>query len=484
MLKPTGPGTWLVLSALGVLLSIGCDDAPPAEPGGPDAGPAEAPPTAPAGADAGGAGDLRPRDAFIPPTPPAPNGPWPTWASKDIGAVASPGKVWSSMSGLRVESGGAAIGGVADSFHFVSRKVGGDFEIVSRVQSLQMASPESTAGLMVRANDTEPGAAAVYLGILADRTKGGVLLQRSAGGAAAVTAVSDVGLRDGQWLRITRRGRTFSAYRSAGLRVNWTRVGSVDLDLPAEVSVGLAVASKNPARSTVSEVGALRLHNLDSQPATRDWTLDELGAAAGGTATHEADGLKLAGIGEPLSLLQDSGLYAYQTAQGDQMLTVKVGAFTHRNAPARVGLMLREGPAIQLLISRATPAVVLTVTADMGVQFMSRILPNMMGTVAMPVTEVKAPVWLRLTRTEVPGQPALSRVTGSYSIDGIQWTQVGAITFSLPEPFLIGAYASSNGGSVPVSAGLTEVSLTRPPPDLAPDAGAPPADASASEGGL
>jgi regulation of enolase protein 1 (concanavalin A-like superfamily) len=378
---------------------------------------------------------------------------------------------------MRVESGGRDIGGVADSFHFVNRKVSGDFELETRIQSLQMASPESTAGLMVRADDTDPGAAAVFAGILADRTRGGLLLHRGATGAAAVTAVSDVGLRDGQWLRLTRTGRTFTAYRSAQPRLNWTRVGSVDVDLPAEVVVGFAVASKNPNRPTTSEVNTLRLHNLGSQAATTGWTLEELGGAGGGLAVHEAGGLKLAGTGEPLSLLQDSGLYAFLTAEGDQMLTVKVGAFTHPNAPARVGLMLREGPAVLLLVSRATPAVVLTVTAEMGVQFMSRSATNMMGTVAPPVAEVKAPVWLRLTRTQLPGEPAHSRISGAYSVDGVQWTTVGTAVFSLPEPFLIGAYASSSGGSTPASTTLTEVSLTRPPPAPTPDAGA-------SEGGI
>jgi hypothetical protein len=330
---------------------------------------------------------------------------------------------------------------------------------------------------MVRANDTEPGAANVFLGVLADRMKGGFLSSRNASGAAAVTAVMDVGIRDGQWLRITRTGRTFTAYRSTQLRVNWTKVGSVEIDLPAEVVVGLAVASRNPMRPTVTELSALRLHNLGSQATTRDWTLDEMGSAAGGVATYDAEGLKLAGLGEPLSLLNDAGLYAFQEASGEQMLTVKVGAFTHANAPARVGLMLREGPSIQLAISRSTPAAILTVTAGMGVQFLGRTLPLMMGTVT-GIEGVAAPVWLRLTRTELPGQPAQSLVTGSYSRDGMAWTEVGSTTFSLPEPFLIGAYASSNGGSVPVAATLTDLSLVSPP------AAGRAVDAGAGDGGL
>ena len=113
--------------------------------------------------------------------------------------------------------------------------------------------------------------------------------------------------------------------------------------------------------------------------------------------------------------------------------------------------MLREGPSIPLAISRGTPAVMLTVTAGMGVQFMGRVMTPMMGTVTA-VEGIRAPVWLRLTRTELPGQPAQSRVTGSYSMDGMTWTEAGFTLLPLPEPFLIGLDATSSGGSVPVAA--------------------------------
>ena len=116
----------------------------------------------------------------------------------------------------------------------------------------------------------------------------------------------------------------------------------------------------------------------------------------------------------------------------------------------------------------------------MGVQFLGRPVPIMMGTVAPPVAGVKAPVWLRLTRKEVPGQPAFSTITGSFSSDGATFTQVGSVTFSLAEPFLIGPYVTSSGGSTPVMVTLTDLSLTRPPPAAS---GGGPADAGTSDGG-
>ena len=160
------------------------------------------------------------------------------------------------------------------------------------------------------------------------------------------------------------------------------------------------------------------------------------------------------------------------------MLTVKVGAFTHANAPARVGLMLREGPSIQLAISRGTPAVMLTVTAGMGVQFMGRVMPFMMGTVTA-VERDQGPGLAAPHTDRAPGQPAQSRVTGSYSLDGATWTEVGVDPLSLPEPFLIGAYATSSGGSVPRCYHVDRTfrwSARRPPPGRC--------DAGASDGGM
>ena len=248
--------SWLAVGWLGLWLGAGCESDPPA---GPVAAPVDgamldaAIGSVPSsGADGGAAADVRPRDAYLPPPPPPPNGPWPHWESKDIGQMRVPSRVWSDLHEVRVESGGLDIGGAADSFHFVSRKVSGDFEILLRVNSLQMASPESTAGLMVRADDSDAGAVNVFLGVFADRLRGGALMHRASTGAPTMTAFRDTGVRDGnQWLRLVRQGRTFTAYRSTSLREKWTRIGAVDLDLPSEARAGLAVASRTPQRPTV-----------------------------------------------------------------------------------------------------------------------------------------------------------------------------------------------------------------------------------------
>jgi regulation of enolase protein 1 (concanavalin A-like superfamily) len=439
---------------------------------GPDPGPADTPDAAVVSGPDAAAPDLVRRET---PPPAPPNGPIAPWAAKDIGAVGMQREEVRSSPGLMtVRAGGMEVGGTADSFQYVSQRVRGDFDLLGRVRSLQLVDPETKAGLMVRANDTEPGAANAFLAVLADPAKGGLLQYRAAAGAPTTFGATDTGVRAGQWLRLTRKGRTLTAQRSSN-RLAWTKVGSVDLDLPLEVSVGVAVAARSAMAATTAEIDGLRLSNFDTQLATREWILDEMGAM-GGSVVWNGTALAVSALGDTPSLLSESGAFAYQTASGNQALTVRVASLAHKDPAARLGLMIREGPPIAF--QRTQPAVILSVTPGMGVQFQSRAFNNLMATLAPVKDGVKAPIWLRLERTEDPGPPLTSRFTGSYSDDGRTWTAVGSVTFALPEPYLLGLIASSNGSTTPVTATLTDVAVTVPtapvaPPPPPPDAGRP-----------
>ncbi len=417
----------------------------------------------------------RPRDAGVRETaPPAPaNGPFAPWTAADVGAAGTvKSEVRSSPTLISVRAAGMDVGGTADSFHFVSSKAHGDFDLLARVRSLQMVAPDSKAGIMVRASATDPAAANVFLAVLADPTKGGQLQVRATTGATTTTFGPDPGVRPGQWLRLTRRGRTLTAARSS-TRLDWTKVGSADIDLPAEVAVGIAVASRSATAATTAEVDGLRVADLAGQPATRDFTLDEI-AVMGASATWAGGTLTLSGLGEALSLLAESGVLAAASASGNQVLTAKLTGFAHPDPNARVGLVIRQGPPIAF--SRTQPAVLLNLTAGLAAQFQSRAANNLMATAAPAKPGQKLPLWLRLERIEQPGPPITSRFVASVSADGVQWTAVGESSFAMPEPFLIGFHASSNGSATPLTATFTDVSLqagTAAPPPPPPDAARP-----------
>ena len=332
---------------------------------------------------------------------------------------------------------------------------------------------------MVRASDSDPAAANLFAAVLGDPARGGLLQQRATSGGPT-----------------TRARPTLACARASGCA---SRAGA-DLhrlalllpprlgkdwhgrsDLPAEVAAGIAVAARSPAAATTAENHGLRLHDLDAEGATRGWQLDELGTV-GGSAVYGAPGtLTLSGMGDGYSLLAESGVFAFQPANGRQSLTVRVAAFAQDDPVARVGLIIRQGPPVSF--ARTQPAVLLAVTAGMGVQFQSRASNNLAATVAPP-KEGKAPVWLRLERTEEPGPPVSSRFTGSVSADGRTWTVVGTAKFAMPEPFLIGVLTTSTLSTGPATATVTNLSLTSaptPPPAPAPDAARPPTTTAAED---
>ncbi|MGP3971165.1 ABC transporter permease subunit [Streptomyces sp. 6N223] len=129
----------------------------------------------------------------------------------------------------------AATDGVQDLGRFEHHTLSGDGSLVARVTEQEDSHDWAKAGLMLR-ESTEPGSwyAAVML------TPGhGVRLQSDfadvAGGDGPAAAP--------RWLKLTRSGDSVTAYESAD-GAAWNRVGTVEREgLPADVEIGLFVAS-------------------------------------------------------------------------------------------------------------------------------------------------------------------------------------------------------------------------------------------------
>jgi hypothetical protein len=128
----------------------------------------------------------------------------------------------------------APLVGVQDLGRFEHHTLAGDGSLVARVTDQADSHDWAKAGLMLR-ESTEPGS--WYAAVMV--TPGhGVRLQADFADVAA-------GSRGGapRWLKLTRSGDTVTAYESADGDA-WTRVGAVERGgLPAEVEIGLFVAS-------------------------------------------------------------------------------------------------------------------------------------------------------------------------------------------------------------------------------------------------
>jgi len=182
----------------------------------------------------------------------------------DVGTPTNPlvkGKVVAfSNADFDVTAGGSDIWDNADGFHFIYKPVTGDFDMAVRVARVDLANNWTKAGLMAREKLT-PGSRDVNLVVdptgtvqAPDNSGTGANLyepnyRATEGGASAswgnVTGASGVPYPNA-WLRLTRVGNTFTAYRGTD-GVNWSKLATISPtpEYPATLNVGLCTTAHN-----------------------------------------------------------------------------------------------------------------------------------------------------------------------------------------------------------------------------------------------
>ena len=162
------------------------------------------------------------------------------WTDADIGNVGVSGEA-SYLNGIfNVIASGSDIWDVADFFHFASKPLTGDGQIVAHISSLQYTDPWAKAGVMFR-EDNSPGAKYVAMAITAQNSS--VYQWRpvvdqgthNTDGNAAIIA---------SWVRLTRVGNTFTGEISVDGQT-WEQVDRVAIPMNKTVSVGLALSAHN-----------------------------------------------------------------------------------------------------------------------------------------------------------------------------------------------------------------------------------------------
>jgi hypothetical protein len=190
------------------------------------------------GSNSGGEG---PTTAAVSATPPAPT----VWSNQDIGAVGAPGSGSQSGNTYTVSGGGADIWDTADAFHFMFRAVSGDATLTARVVSLQAVEVWTKATVMMR-DGLAPNARNVALPPSPTDANGYRLQARIATGDVPTTDRTVTGTTP-VWLRVVRRGDSFTGFRSSN-GSNWTQVGTTKtISMPSSIQLGLAVTSHNTA---------------------------------------------------------------------------------------------------------------------------------------------------------------------------------------------------------------------------------------------
>ena len=255
------------------------------------------------------------------------------WTVSNVGNPAISGAATFNGGTFSVSGAGSDVGGSSDQFTFVHRQVPGDTTFVARVASLQNVNGWSKAGVMIRESLAAGSKNAfAYVtpshGLTFQRrtTTGGNSSQTNGGTGTAPV-----------WLKLERRSTTVTAYRSAN-GTSWSQIGSATVSMTSTVYVGLAVTSRDAARTTTSTFTNV------SEALPSGWTAADIGApGVPGSTQYASSGATytLNGSGE-IGGTWDRFHFAYRQVTGDIDIRARVVSVQNIQPWSKAGVMVRE----------------------------------------------------------------------------------------------------------------------------------------------
>jgi len=179
----------------------------------------------------------------------------------DIGNPSIKGTVKITKDCFDVTAGGADIWGVKDEFNFVYVERTGDFDIISRIESLNSANLYTKAGLMAR-EDLTAGCRHIYFQVFSDnnarnKNNGGYEFQYRQVRDSSMKAIYPKSFEGtpefpvafpNTWIRLQRVRNEFTGYYSSNGK-SWKPYTSFTLELPEKIYLGLAITSHNSSHA-------------------------------------------------------------------------------------------------------------------------------------------------------------------------------------------------------------------------------------------
>lgn len=191
--------------------------------------------------------------------------------SVDIGNPSIAGSTKITDNKLILNAGGADIWNKRDEFRFAYIQQSGDFDLISKVESLTDPHLYTKAGLMVREELTEDSRH-IYFMVFPNnkprnKNNGGYEYQyrmEKGGESKAIYPSKFEGTPEfpvnypETWIRLKRVGNEFTGFYSPDSST-WKPFASFTLDLPAKVYIGPAVTSHNAKAATEAVLSSLSL---------------------------------------------------------------------------------------------------------------------------------------------------------------------------------------------------------------------------------
>ncbi|MFO0808246.1 MAG: fibronectin type III domain-containing protein [Gemmataceae bacterium] len=182
------------------------------------------------------------------------------------------------------------------------------------------------------------------------------------------------------------------------------------------------------------------------------WSSIDIGTVAGPGATSlSGTTWTVAASGTSVTTTADSGHFAYQPLYGDGTVVTRVASIETGGAP-QVGIMVRESTANNARFVAVTLAPIAGNQTTNNLNFLRRTSTG--GTPAnTAITNLAAPLWLRLTRVG-------NVFTAEQSADGTTWTVAGTATVTLPTNVLAGLFATAGSTSTIITGTFDSVAVT------------------------
>ena len=363
-----------------------------------------------------------------------------TWIIRDVGSVASPGNaVFNASTGeLTVNATGLDVGGITDSFAFVYRTLTGDAEMVACVKSLDHTSDNALGGIMIRQTFAANSPSVAMLVMASGKAK---FRSRKTAGGVTISVGPSSGHAPPQWVKLVRRGNSFSGYVSTD-GTSWSYVGSELVLMPANsaVYVGIAVASfintaSNPTTAVIDGISI----GLPGGWQTADvgtilpgsWGNYSLANFAPGNTTerHRSPIFNIVSSGTNIVSTADGFHIIYQKIAGDSEIAARVTANSNTSPFATAGITIRQN------LTAGSAHATMLVRADGGTRFRARLTPaaTITNIIASSVT---LPCWLKVKRVG-------STFTGYSSLDGVTWSSVGSVSIAMSGTIYVGMIGAS-----------------------------------------
>jgi hypothetical protein len=165
-----------------------------------------------------------------------------------------------------------------------------------------------------------------------------------------------------------------------------------------------------------------------------------------GSARFSHGNFTVTGSGADIWGTADAFHYVYQTLQGDGTIVARVDSLTNTDPWAKAGVMIRS------TMDPGSAFADMLVTPGQGTAFQWRTDAGQNAAyVAGP--NVQAPYWVELVRTG-------SVITGSVSVDGLNWTVVGSIFIPFSTDVYVGLAVCAHNNAALATAVFDQVAVT------------------------